>query len=108
MNTKNTSKNATGEPTSKEWENLQLEQMQLNIEQMKLDIEIRESDIKHKQLQNLCDKIEQARRNVEVLSKLLFTYYDKGIGSSDKEGYKSIHTILNQNISVLGEVSNIK
>jgi ketopantoate reductase len=106
MSTKNnTSKNAIGEPVSKEWDNLHLEQMQLNIKQMKLDIEIRESDIKHKQLQNTCDKIEQARRNVEVLSKLLFTYSDKFMGEG---AYKAITTILNQNISVLSEVSNIK
>ena len=102
MTTKNTSLNATGEPTSKEWENLQLEQMQLNIKQLKLDIEIRESDIKHKQLQNLCDKIEQARRNVEVLSKVEHLIEEELVNK------KILVDALKTNLEVLSEVVNIK
>lgn len=102
MNTKNNTSNDNVPESISENEKFRAEQMELEIKRCKLDIEIKESDIKHKQIQNLCDKIEQARRNVEVLSKTEHLIKEELI---DK---KVVIEVLKINIQVLSEVVNIK
>lgn len=84
------------EASTPEWENLQLQQQRLQIEQMQLDVQMRKLGVTEMSTKVLCDKIEQARRNVEVLSKLV-----------KKEG-DEIQSILFLNLEVLKEVVNIK
>lgn len=79
-----------------EYQSLQLQQMRLQVEQMQLDVQIRKLGVSEMSTKALCDKIEQARRNVEVLSKLV-----------QKEGDEIQKTIY-LNIAVLKEVVNIK
>jgi hypothetical protein len=78
--------------------------MKLEIEQIKLDLQIRRLNIKEMTTKTLCDKIEQARRNTEILSKIAWTYHEKGM--PDK--VPSVQTVLDQNIEILKEVKDIK
>ena len=85
---------------SPEWENLQLEQLKLQVEQVRLDIQLRKLGVKESSNRVLCDKIEHARRNVEVISKVL--------GSFNGQTHDTMRSVLLENLVVLKEVKDIK
>lgn len=92
--TKNIPTNAGSDP---EYIALQKEQMSLCVAQQKRDIE-------RSKIQVISDRVEQARRNVEVIAR--------GIGGFSGDGTKKVYNkmeeILLLNLETLKEVKDIR
>lgn len=92
--TKNISSDLNSDP---EYIKLQKEHLSLIIAQQK-------RDIKRSEIQVISDRIEQARRNVEVITRVI-----DAIGSLVEDDIrKKISDILAVNIEILKEVKDIK
>jgi len=72
----------------------------------KRSMEMHKLTLKQQKSISLQSKIEQARRNAEALSKILFTIHEKN-GSINGEIRDLASTQLKNNISILNETKNI-
>jgi len=80
-----------------EWDKLQLEELRTNNE-------LRKQQVKEFGNKAVCDRIEQARRNVEVLSRIYFSFFEKNKHEKSEEILK----VMDNNVKILEEVNRIK
>jgi len=88
---------------SKNREELELEQLELNIESARLNIEDQKEIIKKRKEELFFAKMESARRNVEILSKVLFAFIDKGYNN---EKLKKIENVILANLEVMNDINH--
>ena len=99
MNTENTSK---CECTNEEYQRLITEQLKVSIMQQKMDLKKSEIHIDSMRINGISNRVEQARRNVEIVAKLVSAF------SEDDKIRKKMNEVILENLEVLGEIKNIK
>lgn len=83
-------------PKTSEWESLNTEQLRLNVAHQKRELHMMESRV-------LVDKIEQARRNVEILLRT------NGLFEASFGDVKELaKNVLMENLKIMQEVKDIK
>ena len=100
----------------KEDDKLRLKQLRLSIEKQEWESRLIKDGYTNEAINK---KMEAARRNIEVLSKICFSIFEKGLQKSeniglnpDIDGYFDTHKkaikILKQNVEALSEIDRFK
>ena len=80
------------------------EYVKLQIEQLSFCIKQQQRDLERSKIQVISDRVEQARRNVEVITRIFTSF----TGDGTKKVYNKMEEILLLNLELLKEVKDIK
>ncbi len=85
--------------------NVDPEYIALQKEQMSLCIAQQKRDVERSKIQVISDRVEQARRNVEVIARVINSFNDR----EDSKGIaEKMKMVLLENLETLKEVKNIR